>query len=157
MADGFTIKVTGGRELKRQLARLEKVTAGRILENAVVAGALPIVNQAKVNVHKVTATLARSLHIGSHTDRTPDFRTGEAYADIGGADVRHDHAEVLVGTDVAYGRREELGFIGADALGRRYNFTGHPYLRPAFDEKKDEAVRETGEAVKDQLRKVVRG
>ncbi|MEW6223193.1 MAG: hypothetical protein AB1627_01050 [Chloroflexota bacterium] len=138
MGDGFTMTVTGGRELRRAIARLEAATAGKLLLDAATAGALPVLNQAKVNVHKVTATLAKSLHI-------EPVRSSR------------DEAEVMVGTDVEYARREELGFMGRDSLGRRYSFAGHPYLRPAFDEKRDEARDEVGEALRDLLRKAARG
>lgn len=160
MVDGFTMTVRGGPELRRAFARLGIRVSGRTLELALVAGGLPIVNQAKRNAHFVTGTLRRSLHIGSHTAETPDFNPGgddSQYGDVGGASSSRDEAEVFVGTDVPYGRREELGFIGSDSLGRRYNFSGHPYLRPAFDEKREEAVRETGEALKDLLRRATRG
>lgn len=154
--DGFTATLTGSRQLKRQLAHLDAAFRARALEGAVVAGALPIVNQTKRNVHKVTGTLARSYHIGGHTDLAADFRSGEGYSDIGGATVRRDEAEVLIGSNLAYARREEFGFVGRDRLGRRYNFTGHPHLRPAFDERKDEAVREIGGALAEILVKALR-
>lgn len=35
------------------------------------------------------------------------------------------------GTNVEYARRIELGFVGTDSLGRRYNQSGKPYLAPA--------------------------
>lgn len=39
--------------------------------------------------------------------------------------------EALVGPTVIYGRRVELGFHGADSLGRVYDQAGHPALEPA--------------------------
>jgi len=40
------------------------------------------------------------------------------------------------GPTVIYGRRIELGFKGADSLGRVYHQAGRPYLAPGFDEVK---------------------
>lgn len=154
--DGFTATLTGGRDLRRSLDKLDDAFRGKALLAAVIAGGLPIQNRAKENVHKVTGTLARSIHIGGHPELAGDFRPSEGYADIGGASSSRDEAEIHIGTNVAYGRREELGFIGVDRLGRRYNFTGHPYLRPAFDEKRAEAEREIADALRAILRKVVR-
>jgi len=37
-----------------------------------------------------------------------------------------------VGTNLEYARRVELGFVGMDKLGRRYNQAPRPYLRPAL-------------------------
>jgi transcription elongation factor len=39
---------------------------------------------------------------------------------------------VVVGTNVEYGRRIELGFVGTDSLGRKYNQAAKSYLFPAF-------------------------
>lgn len=153
--DGFTATLVGSRQLRRQLDRVDDAFRGQALEAAAVAGALPILNQAKRNVHKVSGTLARSLHIGGHSELAGDFRTGEGYGDVGGAIASRDEAEVQIGSDLAYARREELGFVGTDSLGRRYNFTGHPYLRPALDERRDEAIKEMGEALAAILAKAI--
>lgn len=40
--------------------------------------------------------------------------------------------ETRIGPTVIYGRRVELGFRGADSLGRVYNQPGYPYFGPAF-------------------------
>ena len=154
--DGFTATLVGGRELRRQLDKLDGAFRGKALLGAVVAGAFPILNRAKENVHKVSGTLGRSLHIGGHPELSPGFRSDEGYSDIGGLSSSADHAEVVIGTNVVYGRREELGFMGTDRLGRRYNFAGHPYLRPAFDEKRAEAEREMADALRAILARVVR-
>jgi len=37
-----------------------------------------------------------------------------------------------VSPTVVYGRRVELGFRGADSLGRHYNQPGYPYMGPAI-------------------------
>ena len=38
----------------------------------------------------------------------------------------------VVGSNVVYARRMELGFVGTDSLGRTYNQAPRPYLRPAL-------------------------
>jgi len=38
----------------------------------------------------------------------------------------------VVGSNVSYARRIELGFVGVDSLGRKYNQQPYPYLRPAL-------------------------
>jgi len=37
-----------------------------------------------------------------------------------------------VGSNVEYARRIELGFVGVDSLGRKFNQKPYPYLRPAL-------------------------
>jgi len=41
-----------------------------------------------------------------------------------------------VGSNVEYARRVELGFVGADSLGRIYNQKPNPYLRTALETNK---------------------
>jgi len=41
-----------------------------------------------------------------------------------------------VGTNLEYARRVELGFVGTDKLGRKYNQAPRPYLRPALEKSK---------------------
>jgi len=38
-----------------------------------------------------------------------------------------------VGSNVEYARRVELGFVGTDSLGRKYNQKPNPYLRKALE------------------------
>jgi len=42
-----------------------------------------------------------------------------------------------VGTNLEYARRLELGFVGTDKLGRKYNQAPRPYLRPALEKNKE--------------------
>jgi len=62
----------------------------------------------------VTGTLRRSI---THDPITP--------WGIGGWQTK-------VGPTVIYGRRIELGFKGADSLGRVFDAPGYPYFGPAF-------------------------
>jgi hypothetical protein len=39
-----------------------------------------------------------------------------------------------VGPTIIYARRIELGFKGADSLGRVYDQAPNPYAKPAFEE-----------------------
>ena len=49
-----------------------------------------------------------------------------------------------VGPSIAYDRRIELGFVGADSLGRIYNQAAQPYLRPAADNNRQRVADELG-------------
>ena len=63
---------------------------------------------------------------------------------------------IRVGTDLEYAARIEYGFSGADSRGRHYNQPPKPYLRPAFDEHKNAAVKEVGAALKILIEKALR-
>lgn len=133
---GASLTITGDKKLASQFRSLSAATRGHMLGRAATAGAQLISNDAKQRVHKVTGTLARSIHVG-----TPE---------AGG-----DSVEVKVGTDVEYARREELGFAGADSLGRVYNQPPHPYLRPALESQKGAVEAEVGASVRVLLRGAV--
>lgn len=55
------------------------------------------------------------------------------------------------GMDPPYARRIELGFMGTDKLGRVYHQPAQPYMRPAHDNKADEARETIRAGVYDQL------
>lgn len=136
------------------LGRLENAVQEKALRLALIAGALPIQNEAKVLVPKITRTLARSIHIGGATGQSPGFnpsgdlaKYGRVYSDIGGLKVEANKGEVRIGTNLEYGPLVEYG------IGRR---TAKPYLRPAFDTKKDEAKGNIARVLKTELRKVAR-
>ena len=126
--------VQGWDELRRKLRQLETSVAEKAVLSAVEAGALVIENQSKENCPVITGNLRRSLH----------HETVETNADT---------AVVDIGTDVVYARRVHDGFVGKDSLGRHYNQAGNPYLLSAFEEKKNEAMSETGAALRQLVNK----
>lgn len=132
-----TVKVTGGRELVARFGRLSDAVSSTLLERAVLAGARPIVNEAVRLAPYITGTLKRSIQ--------PKITSSS-----------RSRVTASVGTDVPYGRRIEFGFAGRDRLGRVYNQPPRPYLRPAFDTKRGDAVDAIRGALRDQLHRVVR-
>ena len=113
--------------LARKHQALAAAVNGDALEAAATAGMLLIVNQAKANVHKLSGNLSRSLH-------TQTTEKGDTSVVVEG------------GTDAEYGATEELGNAYRPA---------HPYLRPAFDEKKGAALQETAAALHELNKKAV--
>lgn len=75
-------------QVNAKLAAMTTAANGMALETAVRAGLLPVETMAKAIVAKVTGTLARSIHIETHSGR-------------GGASGR-------VGTNVEYALAQEL-------------------------------------------------
>lgn len=140
-----TIRIEGGPNLAAKMARLEAALTPERLEAAGIAGALKIVNAAKRNAPVVTSTLRRSIHIGGHTALTGALE-GNA-KDLGKGEMSAQRVNIRIGTDLSYAARIEYGFTGRDSRGRNYDQPPKPYLRPAFDEHKDEAIREVGIAL----------
>jgi len=144
------VRVTADPKLARSMKKLQDpALVEKMLENALVAGALQIANAAKEKAPYKTGNLRRSIHVGGHINATPQMEMDMADTtgtDIGGAGRYGKHqVRVRVGTNVEYAAPLEYRNAGARA-----------YMRPAADEAKAEAIRDMRDALADQLAKVVR-
>ncbi|MCB0056470.1 MAG: HK97 gp10 family phage protein [Caldilineaceae bacterium] len=119
--------IEGMDSLIAKLNTLARAVHDDALEAALMSGANLIVNGAKAVVPVLTGTLQRSIH-------------AEARAD--GVD-----SEARIGTNVEYSAVVEFG----DGENR----AAKPYLRPAYDENLDAAVKEVGDALRDIIRKAL--
>ena len=63
-------------------------------------------------------------------------------------------AENKEGFDPPYARRIEMGFVGQDSLGRHYHQAAQPYMRPAYDNRKDDAAAAIHDGVTQALQGV---
>lgn len=143
------VRVRNLDRLDRKLSRLSKLAQADVLERALHAGAQEILNSAVDKAPYLTGTLRRSLH--SKTDEKSGSRVS-----------------VLVGTDLEYAAMQEFGgevvpkvakmlafeVKGKLVFAKKVTIPAHPYLRPAFDEQKGEAVRQFRLAVGDQIRAI---
>jgi len=144
------VRVTADPKLARSMKKLQDpALVEKMLENALVAGALQIANTAKIKAPYKTGNLRRSIHVGGHINATPQMEMDMADTtgtDIGGSGRYGKHqVRVRVGTNVEYAAPLEYRNAGARA-----------YMRPAADEAKAEAIRDMRDALADQLAKVVR-
>lgn len=144
------VRVTADPKLARAMRKLQDpALVEKMLENALVAGALQIVNAAKIRAPYKTGNLRRSIHVGGHIDADP--QTQMDMADTTGTDIGNAgrnakyQVRVRVGTNVDYAAVMEYRDAGKRA-----------YLRPAADEAKADAIRDMRDALADQLAKVVR-
>ena len=62
-----------------------------------------------------------------------------------------DQQIAKVAPDTPYARRIEYGFVGPDSLGRQYHQAAQPYMRPAFDVRKDDAAAAIKESIVTEL------
>lgn len=65
--------------------------------------------------------------------------------------AKHQYAVVF---DKPYAKRIEFGFTGTDSLGRYYNQPPHPYLRPAYEEQRLQALEKTADLLERAMRSV---
>jgi hypothetical protein len=93
-----------------------------------------------------------SLNVGNRTGENPSS-PGEPPRKVSGrlfnsifAKVLRNGSQVIgvVGTNVKYARRLELGFVGKDALGRVFRQLPRPFIRPAFLRLRDHIKRILG-------------
>ena len=137
------MEVKGANEL---MAKFEQIKADMYkgFAAALVAGAFPVSNEAKILANYLTGNLRRSIHIATKTaDITkPERKSGGSESGIQSArEVQKiadklkskGKAEVLIGTNVDYAAPQE--------------FLHKPYLRPALDNNKDEVEAEMQRAV----------
>lgn len=134
---GFYVK-KGGNELKDAFERLQAAARGPALMMAAKVGILPIQNAAIANAPYLSGTLSRSIH------------TEEVQ--------QTDHsAMAATGTDVDYAARQEFGFNATDVLGRTYHQPARAYMRPAYDDHRDDAIDETRAALRDIINGAANG
>jgi len=132
MSNPIRMEIVNLDEFDAKLKRLGDALAETAVVRALTAGAMIIENDAKRKAPYRTGTLRRSIHT-----------------------ERGDGMSVLIGTNVPYAARLEFGFMGADSRGRMYHQPARPYLRPAFDDNRDAAIREVGEALADLLERAL--
>jgi len=111
------MKITGISEVRKALVALEKEIKQR-QKTAVKLAANEYKNDVQQDAPYKTGTYRRSIHVEMQGDDT-----------------------ALVGTNLVYAKRLEYGFVGADSLGRVYNYSGKPHFRPNLDKNHDKYVR----------------
>lgn len=96
--------------------------------------------------------IKRSLNVGNPGGRNPSKPgqpprkvTARLFNSIFGKVIRNGSQIIgVVGTNVIYGRRLELGFVGKDSAGRNYDQAPRPFIRPAFTRNRDRVKRILG-------------
>jgi HK97 gp10 family phage protein len=131
MPTGASIRIDDA-ELRRQLKRLEGVAGERVLRSSLRAGATPIRKAAKENAPRRTGELADSIKTRTKKDKAYGFL---AYV-LAGAWYAHFPE---FGVKPHFQKRSKR-FGGRTKRRVHPGHAAQPYLRPAFDEKKDEAV-----------------
>jgi len=140
--------------LERKLGKLSRLASADVLENALHAGAQEIRNAA---IDKAPYRVGGGGLRGSILTKT-DEKSGS-------------RVSVLVGTNLVYAAIQEFGgtifpkkgrFLvfeidGKKIFARKVTLPPRPYLRPAFDEQKGEAVKVFRLAVADQIKAIARG
>jgi len=141
--------------LKNNVKAIRGVVTGAALKSAVMAGGQTLENYAKINVEKTFSHKSTGgAGLGGSIQTVVSTST-------------ETKAEVDVGPTVIYGRIHEFGGIvlpvhakmlswidvdtGERVFANKVQIPARPYLRPAFDEHKDEIV----DAMMHQVKKAI--
>lgn len=154
MAGAVRSEVLGGRELRRALAALDAAAAEQMLRVAVKAGALPIENAAEQRAPKKTRTLARSITTAIVADRD----SAEATIGPSGSATAYAAQKEFGGTITAK-NAPALHWVdahGAHHFAKSVTQPAQPYLRPAWDENVDGAVKKMQAVLKVQIERAGR-
>jgi len=113
---------------------------GKELQLIVNAGALLALEEACNLVEKSAKESIGLVPSPSPPGHAPASVTGTLKARI---THRIDKKTMIgqVGTNLEYARRLELGFVGIDAKGRKYDQAPRPYLRPALEKNRENIKR----------------
>ena len=140
MSDGVTMAFKGGKQLKEALLALPKHLRGPILQEALVAGADP-----------VRTAAADRARIRRGPRRRPETIALADSIKITLGEQDSTHAEVHVGTRKPTAHLVEFGHAKVIGRGTSRETIGqvpaYPFLRPALDENKEEALARTGEVL----------
>ena len=143
MAGMMQIDVLGEEEVQAALRKAVDSLSGAQMEAALVSGGHVIRNAAVANAPRRTSTLARSIAV-----------------------LEQSPTEVAIGTNLIYARIQEEGGtitpvnaqflrfeIGGDVIFTRgpVHIPAQPYMRPAFDSHKDQAIREVADAIRSMI------
>lgn len=114
----------------------------RRMNEAVVLVQADIKRSLNVGGRQRSSVSGKMYSFGSDPGQPPFKQTGRLFNSIFGKVIR-EGSQVLgvVGTNVVYGRRLELGFVGKDSAGRQYNQAPRPFIRPAFERNRDRIKR----------------
>jgi HK97 gp10 family phage protein len=172
-----TVKWIGLPELERKLHQLAEGVAGEALANALMAGASCIESAAKEGAPRKAGNLARSIHkeVTEKRDDYAEVAIGTdviyaAIQEFGGTVTPKNAKNLAIplteearshaggprtfGSELTFAKTAGGTKLLLDAAGEAQyvlkssvTIPAHPYLRPALDEKGDQAAEDTGRAL----------
>jgi hypothetical protein len=149
------VGLDGKEELNRKLNALAECAQGPVLEDAALEGVAPFLDAANMRVARKRGVLASTL-----SANVVEVDQDHADVDAGalGSSIAHlvEYGHVQVKGGKVSRAKTSAGIAAAKLSG---DFTGtvvghvpaHPFLRPAYDETRDQMV----EGVADRIRKAV--
>lgn len=153
-----TTKVEGLRELRAALEEMKKAASTRIMKQAVEAGAEPMRATAEANAPRDTTLLAESVETSSKLtarQRRLAGKSAKRQADGGFRSAKSTGVEVHVGPGADKSRKAPPPSGLLQEFGTR-NHPAQPFLRPAWDRHKGEALTIITEALRRAIDKAAK-
>lgn len=130
-----TVKFEGGRELAQALEQLPKATARNTIRRALKKAAQPIEKAAEDHAPVLTGRLKLSIVSGTQLTRSQKRMAKKETTYF---------SEIHVGTASGHGVPQEFG---------TFKDTAHPFMRPAWDANKDQALTLIGKELWSEIEK----
>ncbi len=146
------VKIYGMKELLKKLNKFPAKVQNSILTGAIRAGAKLVADEARKNVPKKSHMLAKSIGVRKKRSKDKDilwFVVAPITKRIWTLEERHGKKHYNYGNIVEVGRSPYAIEHGWSAM------AAHPYMRPAFENKGEEAINETRKYMAKRLSKVV--
>lgn len=147
MADEVQVQLTGFREMAERLKQLPERVAKNALRRAVAAGAAEVRNQARANAPVDTGEMKRDIQQKREKDQRGNFMAKYSIFVRSGKKSRLSGRARDVQKDSFYWKFVEFGTSKMPA---------QPFLRPAFEAKKEEALRIIGEKLDEGIQQAAR-
>jgi HK97 gp10 family phage protein len=143
MANDF-MKLTGFKELAAAMRELPERVARNGLRAAVGAGATVVKKEAIAKAPQDTGELKRDIKVKRERDTKGEMSATYSVFVLTGKKSRLSGRKRNVAKDSFYWRFLEFGTS---------KMPPHPFLRPAFEAKKEEAVKAIGEKLDERIQK----
>lgn len=149
--DNGSVKIVGLKELGDTLRLLDNAMERKIVQTAARAGAKVIRDEVELRAPRDTGELARNVTVKAYRVS----RDGSFKVLVGVKYVRKNAAKGAKSTEApgAYAFWVEFGRPGKSGHTHQ---AAHPFIRPGFDAKKDEAARVFGDKVMEGIRTELR-
>ncbi|KQS86943.1 HK97 gp10 family phage protein [Rhizobium sp. Leaf383] len=127
-----TVKIVGLKELDQALGQLPKATGKAVLRKVLMEAGEPVAQAARANAPRLTLNLVETTDVGTKlTRRQASLHKSQS------KDARA-FSEVFVGTSDPAGMQDEFG---------NEHQAAEPWLRPAWDGKKDATLDQISNAL----------
>lgn len=149
------VKVVGVNKLSKNLRKLIHAANPKQREQALLAGLLPIQNDAKSRAPKKTGTYARSIH--SEVESNGDTSEGRTGTNDVRAKMREFGTAGLPGGVLKPKNAPYLVFEvdGQVVRAKEVKQEEQPHFRPAYDSQKNKAIREVARVLTNAVKKSV--